>query len=137
MPILKFTIYSLDLPKISIYQIPKGMNEALVSDILKNGGTTLMVIKAEDLKKAICETISETRRQMESEIAMNESETLLTGQQVQEKLNVSRTTLWNWRKDGYLVPIEIGGKYRYKLSDINKILHSSRIKRKNDWLNPR
>lgn len=91
-----------------------------------------MVIKAEDLKKAICDTICETRRQMENEIAKNESETLLTGQQVQEKLNVSRTTLWNWRKDGYLVPIEIGGKYRYKLSDINKILHSSRIKRIND-----
>ena len=39
------------------------MNETLVNDILKSGGTTLMVIKAEDLKKAICETVSETRRQ--------------------------------------------------------------------------
>ena len=107
------------------------MNESLVNDILKSGGTTLMVIKAEDLKKAIRETISETRRQMEDEIEMNNSETLLSGQQVQDKLSVSRTTLWNWRKDGYLVPIEIGGKYRYRLSDINTILHSSRTKRRN------
>ena len=89
------------------------MNETLVNDILKSGGTTLMVIKAEDLKKAICETVSETRRQMENE-------------------DVSRTTLWNWRKEGYLVPIEIGGKYRYKLSDINTILHCSRVKENND-----
>ena len=44
------------------------MNETLVNDILKSGGTTLMVIKAEDLKKAICETVSETRRQMENEV---------------------------------------------------------------------
>jgi len=132
MPILKYAIFSIDLQKISVYQILKGMNETLVNDILKNGGTTLMVIKAEDLKKAICETISETRRQMEDEVAMNNSETLLTGQQVQDKLNVSRTTLWNWRKDGYLIPIEIGGKYRYKLSDINTILRSSRMKRGND-----
>ncbi len=80
------------------------MNETLVNDILKSGGTTLMVIKAEDLKKAICETVSETRRQMENEVAMSKSETYLTGQQVQDKLNVSRTTLWNWRKEGYLVP---------------------------------
>ena len=46
------------------------MNETLVNDILKSGGTTLMVIKAEDLKKAICETVSETRRQMENEVAI-------------------------------------------------------------------
>ena len=108
------------------------MNETLVNDILKSGGTTLMVIKAEDLKKAICETVSETRRQMENEVAMSKSETYLTGQQVQDKLNVSRTTLWNWRKEGYLMPIEIGGKYRYKLSDINTILESSKFKDKND-----
>lgn len=108
------------------------MNETLVNDILKSGGTTLMVIKAEDLKKAICETVSETRRQMENEVAMSKSETYLTGQQVQDKLNVSRTTLWNWRKEGYLVPIEIGGKNRYKLSDINTILHCSRVKENND-----
>ena len=95
------------------------MNETLVNDILKSGGTTLMVIKAEDLKKAICETVSETRRQMENEVAMSKSD-------------VSRTTLWNWRKEGYLVPIEIGGKYRYKLSDINTILHCSRVKENND-----
>lgn len=106
------------------------MNETLVNDILKSGGTTLMVIKAEDLKKAICETVSETRRQMENEVAMSKSETYLTGQQVQDKLNVSRTTLWNWRKEGYLVPIEIGGKYRYKLSDINMILQNSKNKEK-------
>ena len=98
------------------------MNETLVNDILKSGGTTLMVIKAEDLKKAICETVSETRRQMENEVAMSKSETY----------HVSRTTLWNWRKEGYLVPIEIGGKYRYKLSDINTILHCSRVKENND-----
>ena len=102
------------------------MNETLVHDILKSGGTTLMVIKAEDLKKAICETITETRRQMEDEIAINTSETLLTGQQVQEQLSVNRTTLWNWKKEGYLVPIEIGGKYRYRLSDIKTILHKSK-----------
>ena len=91
-----------------------------------------MVIKAEDLKETIRETVSETRRQMEDEIAMNKSETLLTSQQVQNQLNVSRTTLWNWRRNGYLVPLEIGGKYRYKLSDINTILRTSPPKRKND-----
>ena len=109
-----------------------GMDESLVHNILKSGGTTLMVIKAEDLMEAIRETVNETRRQMEDEIAMNKSETLLTGQQVQDQLNISRTTLWNWRRCGYLVPIEIGGKYRYKLSDINTILRISRTKRKND-----
>ena len=108
------------------------MKDSLLHAILEDGGTTLLVISADDLKRAICDTVSETKRLLEDEVAKNNSETLLTSQQVQERLNVSRTTLWNWRKYGYLLPIEIGGKVRYKLSDINMILQNTRIKRKND-----
>ena len=49
---------------------------------------------------------------------------LLTTNQVLERLKVSRTTLWVWVKKKYIVPIEIGGRQRYKLSDINAILES-------------
>ena len=108
------------------------MKDSLLQEILEDGGTTLLVIRADDLKKAILDTVNETKRLLEDEVAKNNSKTLLTSQQVQERLNISRTTLWNWRKDGYLLPIEIGGKVRYKLSDINMILQNTRIKRKND-----
>lgn len=106
------------------------MKDSLLQEILEDGGTTLLVIRADDLKKAILDTVNETKRQLEDEVAKNNSETLLTGQQVQERLNISRTTLWNWRKDGYLLPIEIGGKIRYKLSDVNTILQTNSSKKK-------
>ena len=106
------------------------MKDSLLHEILEDGGTTLLVISAEDMKKVICETVSETKRQIEDEIAQNNSETLLTGQLVQERLNISRTTLWNRRREGYLLPIEIGDKVRYKLSDINTILRTDSPKKK-------
>ena len=36
---------------------------------------------------------------------------------------VNPSSLWRWRKRGYLVPAEIGGKRRYKMSDIRRILN--------------
>jgi predicted site-specific integrase-resolvase len=33
-------------------------------------------------------------------------------------LDVDRSTLYRWKKRGYLVPIQIGGKVRYKRSEI-------------------
>jgi len=51
-----------------------------------------------------------------------ESEKYLTRKQASEILDVNLATLWRWNNENYLCSIEIGGKRRYKLSDINKIL---------------
>jgi excisionase family DNA binding protein len=42
-----------------------------------------------------------------------------------ERLSISRKTLYNWVHKKYLIPIEIGGKKRFKLSDVNAILNNS------------
>lgn len=80
------------------------------------------MITAADLKEVIRDTVLETKRELEAEIAKNKSDVLLTTDEVAERLSVSRTTLWKWEKKNYLCPIEVGGKRRYKLSDINEIL---------------
>ena len=66
--------------------------------------------------------INEAKRNMEKDIALNNSDVLLTSNQVLERLSISRTTLWHWVKKRCIIPIEIGGKQRYKLSDVNAIL---------------
>ena len=38
------------------------------------------------------------------------------------KLDVSSATLWRWKKNGYLVPVQLGHMDRYRLSDINNII---------------
>ena len=39
-----------------------------------------------------------------------------------EMLDVSQSTLWRWQKAGYLVPLNVGGKRRYRMSDVRRIL---------------
>ena len=97
-------------------------NQTSIQELIDRGGSTIVVIKADDLKQTIREAVQETRRSIEAEVAKNQSDVLLTRQEAQERLSVSRTTLWTWEKRSYLVPIEVGGKRRYKLSDINRIM---------------
>lgn len=99
--------------------------ESAIQDILEKRGGTLLLISAEDLKKAIKDTVSEARRILESEVVSGKGEFLLTTNEVLERLSISRKTLYNWEKRKYLVPIEIGGKKRFKLSDINSILQKA------------
>lgn len=47
---------------------------------------------------------------------------LLSTHKVSEILDVDKSTLWRWAKAGYLVPIKIGTKTRYRKSDIEKLL---------------
>ena len=93
-----------------------------IKEILNEGTARICMITAADLKEVIRDTVLETKRELEAEIAKNKSDVLLTTDEVAERLSVSRTTLWKWEKKNYLGPIEVGGKRRYKLSDINEIL---------------
>ncbi len=45
----------------------------------------------------------------------------LTGQQVCEKLNICRVTLYNWDRKGITTPVRMGNLKRYRLTDIEEI----------------
>jgi hypothetical protein len=49
-------------------------------------------------------------------------EQYLTRKQAAEMLDCDLSTLWRWNNENYLCPVEIGGKRKYKLSEVNKIL---------------
>jgi len=49
------------------------------------------------------------------------AEKYLTGKQVQDMLNISRTTLYRMMKDGKIRLQKFGKTKRYKLSDILKL----------------
>ena len=100
-------------------------NQTSIQDILNQGGNVLIQITADDLNKTIDNAVNKTRRALEEDIAKGKGEFLLTAKDVLERLSISRKTLYNWEKKGYLRAIEIGGKHRYKLSDVNAILKSA------------
>ena len=52
----------------------------------------------------------------------NKPNKLLTRKEVAEIFGVNQSTLWRWQKRGILIPIKIGGKVRYRRSDIENEL---------------
>lgn len=75
-----------------------------------------------DLMEANTLLIADTKRELEQLITDQNTETYPSRDKVMEMLGVSESTLWRWAKNGYLVPLNVGGKRRYRMSDVNRIL---------------
>lgn len=81
-----------------------------------------LTVRAGELVEVIDYCVNKTRKELEQQITDANTETYPSPDQVAKILDVNKSTLWRWQKAGYLIPIEIGGKRRYKMSDIKKIL---------------
>lgn len=75
-----------------------------------------------DLMEANMLLIAEVKRELEQTIADEKVETYLSREKVMEILDISSSTLWRWQRTNYIVPIMVGGKRRYRRSDVNRIL---------------
>ncbi|MDR2085810.1 MAG: helix-turn-helix domain-containing protein [Dysgonamonadaceae bacterium] len=85
-----------------------------------------ITLKAGDLIEAVEYCVQATRRELEQQIIADNTETYKSPDQVSKILDVDKSTLWRWKKQGYLTPVEIGGKCRYRMSDIKKILEQEK-----------
>jgi hypothetical protein len=87
-----------------------------------------LLIKAPGLKVEISASeLMDAMRSVAEEIIeryekKEQPEQYLTRKQTAQMLDVDLSSLWRWDRQNYLCPIEIGGKRRYKLSDLNRIL---------------
>ena len=102
-----------------IKKINDMMNIIELSKQCPNMNITLTV---GDLVEAINYCVNATRKALEQQITDANTETYPSIGKVAEMLGVNKSTLWRWQKEGYLMPVEIGGKRRYKMSDIKRIL---------------
>jgi hypothetical protein len=93
-----------------------------VVELAKQCPDVTIALKAGELIEAINYCVLTTRKELEQQITDANTETYPSPDQVSKILSVDKSTLWRWRKQNYLVPIEIGGKRRYKMSDVKKIL---------------
>jgi excisionase family DNA binding protein len=93
-----------------------------LQSILNNpdlAGKLTFQLSGPDLVNAIqqaAETINENRGEK-----ITAEEKYLTPDQASEMLQVSKVTLWNWKRTGILTAFKIGRQVRYKLSDIQRI----------------
>jgi excisionase family DNA binding protein len=91
-----------------------------IREILDLGTTALLVVSPTDLKEFALSLISEREEEKKSNITA--PETYLTQDEVAAKLQVDKSTLWRWDKSGYLNKCRVGGKVRYRLSDVTKLM---------------
>ena len=91
-------------------------------DLLSNNSGVNITINAGQLIEAIDYCVLTTRKELEQLVTDANTETYPSAEQVSKILDVDKSTLWRWKKQGYLIPIEVGGKRRYRMSDINRIL---------------
>ena len=96
----------------------------LISEIRKNPdhisitmtGSGLMEL-ARAIQQVLHEEIeAEKNKASDSELG------LMTRLEVQDKLNISPTTLWHWEKAKYLGPVKLGRRVFYKRQDIEKLI---------------
>lgn len=98
-----------------------------ISDLFENSNVTVAV-SLNDLKEFAQEIIISTKKELEQQITEANTEAYLSPKKVCEILEVDLSTLWRWNKRGYLCHTEVGGKRRYKMSDVQTILNGGRAK---------
>lgn len=85
-------------------------------------------VSGADLHEFALTLIERTKKELEAEILSDKTEKYLSPNQASEMLGVDVTTLWRWSKRLYLIPSTIGGKRRYKLSEIKALLNGECVK---------
>ena len=99
-----------------------------LNSLLEESGNITIAVSLTDLKQFAVEIIESTKRDLEEVVISDKAETYPSPKQVCEILNVDASTLWRWNKRGYLCPAMVGGKRRYRMSDVKSILNGGRVK---------
>ena len=81
-----------------------------------------VVITLGDLVEAGRMLVAEAKRELEQDIADSKAESYVSRAQAMQILGKGSTTLWRWKKLGYLVPVTVGAIDRYRMSDIRRIM---------------
>lgn len=76
--------------------------------------------------------IAEAKRELEQKIADSKAETYVSRAQAMQILGKGSTTLWRWKKLGYLVPVTVGAIDRYRMSDIRRIMEGGNAAQEGD-----
>jgi excisionase family DNA binding protein len=93
-----------------------------IQNLLISPENMVLQLKKEDLKEFANQILlgAKSIAMLEAEAAAT-SDQLLTIDEAAKLLSVSKMTLYRWDKNGYLKKMEIGGKRRYRKSDIERL----------------
>ena len=94
-----------------------------IMSILTAGNANIKLeITSQDLRNFSEELISPAVNEVATAMQDNKEDCLLSKEETKKRLGVCDATLWHWDKKGYLKPVKVGSKVKYRESDVNKIL---------------
>ena len=93
-----------------------------IQNLLLSSENMVLQLKKEDLKEFANQILlgAKSIAMLEAEAAAT-SDKLLTIDEAAKLLSVSKMTLYRWDQNGILKKVEIGGKRRYRKSDIERL----------------
>jgi hypothetical protein len=97
-----------------------------ILNLLTSDANFNITIQKSDLVDFVNFMINKTKSEIEAEVIAQKAERYVPRLEACNILKVDQSTLFRWAKRGYLVPIEVGGKRMYKLSDLQRILNGGR-----------
>lgn len=93
-----------------------------LKELIDKGSGLSITVSPKDLNSFGVTIAQETCREVETKlIAMGDLQ-CVTSKQVCELLQVDSSTLFRWKRDGYLTPIKVGCSPRYRMRDIQRLL---------------
>ena len=89
-----------------------------INNLIEQDRNVQLVVNSADLK----ELFLEWSKEKDSQIQATKEDQYLSPNDTVAILRVSKPTLWRWEKQGFLVPVKIGGKKYYRKSDVDTLL---------------
>lgn len=79
-------------------------------------------LTADELKKAITDSIKEQFEELRESLPKNHPDEYLTRKQVCELLKVDQSTVWAWTKRGKLISYQISNRIYYKRIEVEQAI---------------
>ena len=99
-----------------------------INALLNSGAnSTLAIISLDDLRRFCKEFLEDAKKEFGEKIETDRTESYPTIDQVAEIFHVTRGTLDRWHKRSILRKYEIGGRRRYKMSEVNALMKGGRV----------
>lgn len=97
-----------------------------IKNIIEQYPELNITVKVGELKEWAEYIVRLTQQELTQQVTDINTESYLSREEVAQILSVDKSTLWRWNRDNNLVHIEVGGKRRYRMSDVKQILGEGR-----------
>ncbi|MDF9829337.1 helix-turn-helix domain-containing protein [Parabacteroides sp. PF5-6] len=97
-----------------------------LDELFRNNPSITLAVSMNDLKEWHQEVIKDAKMQLEQSVMDTKVDIHISPKKAAEIFDVDQSTLWRWSKRGYLTPVQIGGKRRYRMKDINNIMNGGK-----------